>query len=37
MSRQIIRTDKAPKAIGDMLHASTLGLFARAMERIRAS
>ena len=28
---------KAPKAIGDMLHASTLGLFARAMERIRAS
>lgn len=28
---------KAPKPIGDMLHASTLGLFARAVERIKAS
>jgi aminoglycoside phosphotransferase (APT) family kinase protein len=25
---------KAPKPIGDMLHASTLGLFARALRRI---
>ncbi len=28
---------KAPKAIGDMLHASTLGLFARAVHRIQAT
>ncbi len=28
---------KAPKAIGDMLHASTLGLFARAVQRIKES
>jgi len=28
---------KAPVAIGDMLHASTLGLFARAVERINAA
>ncbi len=27
---------KAPVAIGDMLHASTLGLFGRALQRIRA-
>jgi aminoglycoside phosphotransferase (APT) family kinase protein len=26
---------KAPKAIGDMLHATTLGLFARAVQRIK--
>jgi aminoglycoside phosphotransferase (APT) family kinase protein len=28
---------KAPKSIGDMLHASTLGLFARAVQRIKDS
>jgi aminoglycoside phosphotransferase (APT) family kinase protein len=28
---------KAPKSIGDMLHASTLGLFARAVQRIKES
>lgn len=28
---------KAPKAIGDMLHASTLGLFARAVQRMSES
>jgi aminoglycoside phosphotransferase (APT) family kinase protein len=28
---------KAPKPIGDMLHATTLGLFARAVDRIESS
>jgi hypothetical protein len=28
---------KAPKSIGDMLHATTLGLFARAIQRIKES
>lgn len=28
---------KAPKSIGDMLHATTLGLFARAVDRIGAA
>ena len=28
---------KAPKVVGDMLHASTLGLFARAVQRIKES
>jgi aminoglycoside phosphotransferase (APT) family kinase protein len=28
---------KAPQSIGDMLHATTLGLFARAVERINAA
>jgi len=28
---------KAPKPIGDMLHASTLGLFGRAVQRIQSS